>query len=91
MCIVLVFFSNTVHSCHALRETDIDLNHKVYRGACTVQDWSNTTACPDQWCNNGKDCFHCQRWGLLLTIQKPFIDTLATHIDYASSAKKHVV
>lgn len=26
----------------------------MYRGACTVQDWSNTTACPTQWCNDSK-------------------------------------
>ena len=27
---------------------------KVYRGACTVKDWSNTTACPIQWCDKGE-------------------------------------
>lgn len=31
---------------------------KVYRGGCTVKDWSNTTACPTQWCDNGEVPFH---------------------------------
>ena len=30
---------------------------KTYRGACTVKDWSNTTACPVQWCNDSKSSF----------------------------------
>ena len=62
------------HSCRALCEIHIDLKIKVYRGACTVKDWSNTTACPTQWCNNGKDFFHSQYWGLLLIDHKFFID-----------------
>ena len=39
----------------ALIETDS--SEKTYRGACTVKDWSNTTACPTQWCNDGKHTF----------------------------------
>lgn len=35
-----------------------DSQTKVYRGGCTVQDWSNTTACPNHWCNNGEGSFH---------------------------------
>ena len=27
---------------------------KMYRGACTVKDWTNTTACPTRWCDKGK-------------------------------------
>ncbi len=34
-----------------------DLMMKTYRGACTVQDWSNTTACPVQWFNDGEDFY----------------------------------
>ena len=34
-----------------------DSMRKTYRGACTVKDWSNTTACPTQWCNDGKKPF----------------------------------
>ena len=29
-----------------------EFSAQVYRGACTLKDWSNTTACPSQWCNN---------------------------------------
>ena len=32
-----------------------DSMRKTYRGACTVSDWSNETACPSQWCNDGKE------------------------------------
>ena len=38
----------------AIRIADLT---KTYRGACTVKDWSNITACPVQWCNDGKGSF----------------------------------
>ena len=31
---------------------EADSRKKTYRGACTIKDWSNTTACPTQWCND---------------------------------------
>ena len=54
VCAFLLLYVRRVHA-RALCEIDIDLKIKVYRGGCTVKDWSNTTACPNQWCNNGKD------------------------------------
>ena len=36
-----------------LMETKADSKMKAYRGGCTDQYWSNTTACPD-WCSNSK-------------------------------------
>lgn len=41
----------------ALWEFYAHLITKTYRGACTVKDWSNTTACPSEWCNDSKDPF----------------------------------
>ena len=29
---------------------------KIYRGACTVKDWSNTTACPTHFCCDKGEC-----------------------------------
>lgn len=42
--------------CIGLRFTSLT-GSKTYRGACTVRDWSNTTACPVQWCNDSKGSF----------------------------------
>ncbi len=33
-----------------------DKRMQTYRGACTVKDWSNTTACPTQYCNKCEPC-----------------------------------
>ena len=40
-------------------EQVIDFTIKTYRGGCTLKDWDNTTACPNQWCNDGKDSLRC--------------------------------
>ena len=59
VCALLFSLQQDKYSRRALCEIDNDLKIKVYRGGCTVKDWSNTTACPTQWCNNGKDYFDC--------------------------------
>lgn len=71
-CTLLLLSDN--HSRHAICEIDIDLEIQVYRGACTVKDWSNTTACPNQWCNNGDNYSHSQHWSVLLIVHKFFIE-----------------
>ena len=55
-----------------------DLIIKTYRGACTVRDWSNTTACPTQFCNDGKGSF-CGPSGSLFQspIDIPYVVTAA--------------
>lgn len=40
-------------------EQSTDHQAKTYRGGCTLNDWDNTTACPNQWCNDGKDSLDC--------------------------------
>ena len=40
-------------------EQIIDFTIKTYRGGCTLKDWDNITACPNQWCNDGRDSLHC--------------------------------
>ena len=70
-CTLLLLLDN--HSRHAICGIDVDLEMKVYRGACTVKDWSNTTACSNQWCNDGKQCLYSQHWSFLLIVHNSFI------------------
>ena len=71
-CVLRYFLPLDFHPRHLACKVKTDMKTKIYRGACTVKDWSNTTACPDQECNNGKYCFHSKyRDHFLITHKLP--------------------